>query len=284
MSTPIIGQKVRALNIPGAENYNGLVCTVTDINHYVDWTEIRGEFKSLMKPDDTINLVFRDWEPIRDTNPPVAVGDKVKALTVTAVPTAEGRICTVLYVPTGGGDLLCAFDEYVHDGHTYEATSWYVSSWTLDLSTQEPEPQDADVAELQRKIDGLVRNLEEARRDRDNLRTRAAAYAEDFDTVGTMLLEEAERRGWCSDYDEFVDTVNGKLGMLSLPEREQEYEVEVTVTGTLTTTTTVTVMARSQEDADTIVEENMDEYVDAEDILTDAARSASFDDIQCEVE
>lgn len=289
-ATPVIGQTVIATKVYGMDEYNGQAVIVDDIaTFYGDSPRIYAEFKSVSKPDDTVRLFFYEWEPITGTNPDVKVGEKVRALNVPAVRSANGRICTVTTVPRGEGNIRCQFDEYVYEGNTYEPNQWYVDEWTLDLSDPSAEPEPTvdvtmiPVADHDRTVESLNAQIDSLTRDRDSLRIRCQQYADDFHLVGEMLLEESNRRNWCSEYDEFVDAVNGKLGLLSLPDREQEYEVEVQVTGTITTTTTVTVTARSQDDANTMVEENMDDYVDADDILTDAARYSSFDDVQCEL-
>jgi hypothetical protein len=56
-----------------------------------------------------------------------------------------------------------------------------------------------------------------------------ARHRKDIATIGEDLIEVADRRGWCSDYDDFVEGLNGRL-TVSLPERQQDYEVEVEIT------------------------------------------------------
>lgn len=69
-------------------------------------------------------------------------------------------------------------------------------------------------------------------------------HASDIESIGNALLEEAESRGWCSEYDEFVEGLNGRL-TYDLPVREREYEVEIDVTYRMT----VSVTARSEDEA-----------------------------------
>ena len=64
-------------------------------------------------------------------------------------------------------------------------------------------------------------------------------HRNDIEIIGRALLDEAENRGWCSEFDTFVDKVNGLL-YISLITRKNEYvirraylvEVECTVTAT----------------------------------------------------
>lgn len=78
----------------------------------------------------------------------------------------------------------------------------------------------------------------------DSLTLARRRHAEDVSTIGEALLSEAESRGWCSDFDEIVDGLNGRLSV-ELPTRTREYVVSVPVTFYVS----VPVTARSEEDA-----------------------------------
>lgn len=97
-------------------------------------------------------------------------------------------------------------------------------------------------------------------------RDRYEKVKADFNIVSNALLEEAEERDWCSDYNEFVERVNEHLNIMQLETMEKEYEVEVELTRTQSVTTYVTVTAANATLAeqivegmrfDTIVEENV---------------------------
>lgn len=64
-------------------------------------------------------------------------------------------------------------------------------------------------------------------------------YESDIQMIGEALLEEAEDRGWCDDFDKFVSRLNDKL-FTSLVERVKTYTITkkymVTVSTTVTTT------------------------------------------------
>lgn len=127
--------------------------------------------------------------------------------------------------------------------------------------TPEPEP---DVDALKLAVSALTTEKEQLERDLDSARTQLHAYAADADTIGTMLMDEAENRGWCDEYDEFVDSINTRLTTIHLPEREQEYEVEVSGTATIGWSHTVTVTARSAEDAVQRVEDDPYSFFNAD--------------------
>lgn len=48
----------------------------------------------------------------------------------------------------------------------------------------------------------------------------------DIHKIGKALIAEAESRGWCDQYDQFVDKLNDELNR-SLEVREHEYTIEV---------------------------------------------------------
>ena len=81
--------------------------------------------------------------------------------------------------------------------------------------------------------------------------------------IGNRLIEEAEGRSWCSEFDQIIDDVNSDLpGWLQLPEREREYEVRWTESYTITVPRSITVTAKSEEEACDIAAdwEEADEY------------------------
>lgn len=79
---------------------------------------------------------------------------------------------------------------------------------------------------------------------------KEAAAVKAIQIIGERLLQEAENRGWCSEFDEIIDDVNCSLpGWLQLPTREREYEVTWTETYYVTVNRSTTVTARNEEHA-----------------------------------
>lgn len=81
--------------------------------------------------------------------------------------------------------------------------------------------------------------------------------------IGNRLIEEAESRSWCSEFDEIIDDVNTDLpGWLQLPERTREFEVTWTESYTVTVRRSISVEAKSEEQACDIAAdwEEADEY------------------------
>lgn len=68
--------------------------------------------------------------------------------------------------------------------------------------------------------------------------------------IGERLMQEADKRGWCSEYDSFVDDINGELPHgFELPVREREYEVRWTQTVTVNVDMTATFTASDEDEA-----------------------------------
>jgi hypothetical protein len=81
----------------------------------------------------------------------------------------------------------------------------------------------------------------------------ANEHQADFTTFAEMLLEEAENRGWCSDYERFATNVNAKLLHNEVPHRTRQY----TVTNTYTVTVSYTVETRDEDYAIDYVQNNI---------------------------
>jgi hypothetical protein len=117
-----------------------------------------------------------------------------------------------------------------------------------------------------------------ARREYDEHKTRAYnAIAH----IGETLREEAENRGWCDEYDSFIEAVNVSLPVdMMLPKRMKAYEVEIEIEVRHSVYTTVEVMAISQEAANSMVEDDPESYVNAEEIIGDDLAMSGYDSVE----
>jgi hypothetical protein len=133
------------------------------------------------------------------------------------------------------------------------------------IAVEEPVKSEADL---------LREQLEEALQAR---RTAHRAHERDIEIIGEVLMEEARSRSWCSEYDQIVDGLNGRLN-ISLPIREQDYDV--TVTGWMRVPFSYTVIVTAQdEDSACEYAQEMDLPFDADDAFRNAsARDAEFED------
>jgi chromosome segregation ATPase len=91
----------------------------------------------------------------------------------------------------------------------------------------------------QQRINSDILALNEMTNQRDALQARLDTVQEtvkslysDAQIISDELLSEAESRDWCSEYDRFVDRVNGRLSRIELQQRIRNYEVSMTATVT----------------------------------------------------
>lgn len=69
-------------------------------------------------------------------------------------------------------------------------------------------------------------------------RSEISDLRNDAQHIAQSLLDEAEARDWCSEYDRFVGNVNASLRRVELIQREREYEIAATATVTFRYTVT----------------------------------------------
>lgn len=99
------------------------------------------------------------------------------------------------------------------------------------------------------RIEALVNELTVARQDTQRANER---HESDIEKIGEALIDEANSRGWCDEYDTFVNRLNSDLHV-ELPHRASEY----TVTYTYEVTVYQTVSARNSDEARDMVEDDI---------------------------
>ncbi len=200
---PAIGDKVRAVgNVLG--DYNGHECVITEIFPGITAYSLTGEFTSIQKPDDTINLRFSEWEPID--------APEVK-------PSEEVGIIT---------DLQAQVDRFTDQNRT--------------------------------------------------LLAKVANWEQDWDTLTGALHKEADRRGWCSEYDEFVDEIESELRIGTMPRREKDYTVTWQTTVLVTVDMARTYTATSEEAAIDMAKEDYYGASPEESDVLDAVRHGNWEE------
>lgn len=148
----------------------------------------------------------------------------------------------------------------------------------LDTALQRTE---ARAAELSALVESKQRQIEELRVE---LETLKQAISSDSTLLSDTLIAEANQRQWCDEYDEIVDTLNSRLRVIVIQQREQEFEIEVDIEGTIRTTTTVCVTARNRDEAREMIRYNLESHVDGHEVLQDAIYNLGFDDIEMEMQ
>jgi len=116
------------------------------------------------------------------------------------------------------------------------------STGTTTVAVNVPAPG----PDLQAQIARLRRDLDDARsqanRFQERLRTAQDAHRADIAAIGEALITEADERGWCTEYDEFIERLNDSLNV-DLPARLRTWQVIVPLR------VTVRVEARTDDEA-----------------------------------
>lgn len=79
-------------------------------------------------------------------------------------------------------------------------------------------------------------------------------HQRDLDEISRILLEEAEHREWCAEYDQVIERINRTI-LGNLHAREREFQVWVSINGAVRQS--VMVRSTSQEQADRLVRDRL---------------------------
>lgn len=151
----------------------------------------------------------------------------------------------------------------------------------IQALTAERDQARETAAAVQAMCERAESDLNQARAALTELRSD---IGHDVEHLSDRLISEAERRGWCEQYDEIIDDVNGGMRCIVLRSREREYEIDVTITGVATIHKTLTVRAASRQDALDEFQNDPNSYIDLDEELLDGARRNGFVDIEIDQE
>jgi capsid protein len=134
----------------------------------------------------------------------------------------------------------------------------------MEEETQEIDVTNVyDINHLKSIIATLKSDLAVARVDLDNNKIirqqRLDSHIQDIKLISDALMEQAEDRDWCDQYDNFIEELNTRLS-IELEERTKEYEVEIEVTQTRTQRVTVTIKARDEDQARELIDDSPEDY------------------------
>lgn len=146
---------------------------------------------------------------------------------------------------------------------------------TQDTPVSAPDLAMLDVDTLRLRVTQLTDGLqaahqrENALRDelnvtREQLSNLRSNVRSDCTLLSQELITQANDRGWCSIYDEIVETLNSKFAVLAIDERESDHEIEVEVTATYNLYQVVTIRANNLGHAIDMLLNDPESYVDAE--------------------
>lgn len=203
------------------------------------------------------------------------IGDKVRATAGLGDSHYYGKTCTVTQVvPNEVGVIVRG-----------EFQSLQKPDDTILLGFSEWEPADevkpseetGIITDLQAQVRRLTEEVEAQKVAYNDMVRQRDGWRDDFHHQANSLLEEAERRGWCGEYEEFCDNVDQGLRFGEMPRREKEYEVSWIATVIVQVPMTRTYTARDEESAE---EQAQDDYCatpESQDII-DAIRAGNWEE------
>ena len=190
--------------------------------------------------------------------PDVPEGTRIRAVRVRGVTRMEGLEGTVLrHQPDdvrgtgfsesalqGSNGVYCRFDN---------GDAWYVEQWQVlaeaPVAVETPvveTPVEEPVAPVA-PIDGT---------QTPEYRELLSKYAQSIDIINARIGDEANDRGWCSDYERVLEEVNRELQSIGSPfemvGRQREYRVSWSEDYTITVTRSTVVTAGSESEAEGI--------------------------------
>jgi uncharacterized protein YdiU (UPF0061 family) len=127
---------------------------------------------------------------------------------------------------------------------------------------------------LEEKIKFLERQVNDLNSELEQKNKVLSAYSSESDDLINALRDEAERRSWCEDYNDFAYKFNENHSYIKLDVLEFEYTVTVRLDRTISTTVDIIVTAGCEDDAHTTV----DDGYTMEDLLELANETSDFDD------
>lgn len=243
-------------------------------------------------PDGSPQFTVRDRHIKRPT---ILTGYGRYAFTLT-MPTYHASIeigskVEVISGPDGDGDYYCRSQDNGYTGY-YKVDG--LEPWTEARQRQVDEA--AKVAEAvvetvmeQPEVVALQRQVESLRQQVTDLNRWRSQAQSDMSTASEILIDESNRRNWCSEYDQIIENINGRMNVLAFDDREQDTEMEAEIEAEVTLelrgysfsgTMTVSIgyTGRQDEDpyeADYITDETVEEHVASE--LGVSYRSVSVD-------
>ena len=198
-----------------------------------------------------------------------AIGDKVRAVGAV-LGDYDGHECVITDIYPG----IAAYSL------TGEFKSIQKPDDTISLSFSEWEPIDAPEVKPSEEV-GIITDLQ-AQVDRLTEQNRVllstvANWEQDWTTITDALHNEADRRGWCNEYDEFVNEVESDLRIGVMPRREREYVVSWTTTVIVNVPMSRTYTATSEENAEQMARDDYYTDVETQEVL-DAVRDGNWEE------
>lgn len=203
------------------------------------------------------------------------IGDKVRATAGLADSNYYGQTCTVTQVaPNEVGVIVRG--EFQSIQKPDDTILLGFSEWE-PADEVKPSEETGIISDLQAQVRRLTEEVEAQKVAYNDMVRKRDGWRDDFHHQANSLLEEAENRGWCNEYEEFCDRVDGGLRFGEMPRREKEYTVTWQATVVVTVDMSRTYTATSEEAA---IEMAQDDYccTPEESEVVDAVRFGNWEE------
>jgi hypothetical protein len=121
-----------------------------------------------------------------------------------------------------GSALVAQRDEAIEQR---DAMAESVEQLRRDLEQSEAHRDEV----LQERVEQLTREIEGHISRINALQDNNSRWERTVAIIGERLIEEAQRRDWCSEYDSFVESLNTSLPIGELPTRIVEYTASLII-------------------------------------------------------
>jgi len=167
-----------------------------------------------------------------------AIAESAEQLATAPMPTVDAFIHGVTVYRS---DSNFNVTHWVPEGDDGEWTNEYLASQLrgafADAFHRGADEMETSMrAEMEReaeRVRGFDQNIANQARIIQEQQATIADYEHDFDIVREALLEEAQNRSWCSEYDDYASGVNARTRRFDLITRSKNWNVTVTVTQTV---------------------------------------------------
>jgi len=161
---------------------------------------------------------------------------------------------------------------------SFGGTEFTISRWELvECADATPtEQRDNEIERLNERIKVLSD-------DSANSRVKIMDLKQALRIVNERLNEEAEKRDWCSEYDEILREVNDKIerdagGVYQLQGLKREWKFSVQGTATVDWEEEVTVEASTEDEARSLLESDPSSYFDEYEAIDRQVRNWGYTD------
>lgn len=146
-------------------------------------------------------------------------------------------------------------------------------------------PPEPTIEDLKSELAAVTAQKERLERLHSTLSAFQSNALNDAATIGNKLLREANNRGWCSEYDEIISSLNSELTVLELPVRKKH--ISGYVRGTITIPFSMyleNIEVSPDDEEDSALSETFDENYSGSDLINYHRESLDLYSVEMEID